>query len=124
MTDYVVYHKAERMGYRAGDIESLAIYTNKTASGLTGARVWLIAGEGTPRTYRLRATFLIDKIEVSDNPKFKRRLSGTVGQFFDPMPVLNGQPWFPIFVEEQGRFAFGFNAIGNPEAERGFRSHL
>lgn len=124
MTDYVVYHKAELMGYDALDVDKLAIYTKKPASGAIGSRVWLIAGEGSPRKYRLRATFLIGGIEPSDKPPFKSRVSGTDGQFLDPMPLLNSQPWFPAFVEEQGRFAFGFNPIKNADAEKGLRAVL
>lgn len=124
MTDYVVYHKAELMGYNALDVDKLAIYTKKPASGSVGSRVWLVAGEGSPRKYRLRATFLIGGIEPSDKPGFKNLVSGTDGQFLDPMPLLNTEAWFPAFVEEQGRFAFGFNPIRNRDAEEGFRAVL
>ena len=124
MTDYIVYHKAEVMGYPALDVDNLAIYTKKPAAGAIGSRVWLIAGEGSPRTYRLRATFLIGRIEPSDNPAFKNRVTGTDGQLLDPMPLLNGEPWFQAFVEEQGRFAFGFNQIKNSAAESGLRAVL
>jgi hypothetical protein len=121
MTDYIVYHKAEKMGYPALDVGNLAIYTKKPASGAVGSRVWLIAGEGTPRKYFLRASFLIRSIEPSAKPAFTSRVTGTDGQLFDPMPRLDQEPWFPAFVEEQGRFAFGFNRIRNPAAENGLR---
>ena len=124
MTDYIVYHKAEKMGYPALTVSRLAIYTKKQAAGAIGSQVWLIAGEGSPRKYFLRATFLIGGIEPSDKPDFKSRVTGTDGQLLDPMPLLVGEPWFPGFVEEQGRFAFGFNAIRNAAAEKGLRSIL
>lgn len=124
MTDYVVYHKAELMGYNALDVDKLAIYTKKPASGSVGSRVWLVTGEGSPRKYRLRATFLIGGIEPSDKPGFKNLVSGTDGQLLDPMPLLNAEAWFPAFIEEQGRFAFGFNPIRNKDAEKGFRAVL
>ena len=47
MHDYVVYHKAELMGYGALDVNRLAIYTKKPAEDAVGGRVWLIAGEGS-----------------------------------------------------------------------------
>lgn len=111
MDDYVVYHKAEKMGYPAINIHNLAIYTKKPADGIKGSRIWLIAGEGNPRKYYLRATFLVSSVEPSDKPTFKNRVTGTDGQLLDPMPMLNGEPWLPSFVENQGRFAFGLNPI-------------
>ena len=124
MHDYIVYHKAEKMGYPALDIENLAIYTKKSRKEVRGSRVWLIAGEGRPRRYYLRATFLINSIEASDKPEFTGRITGTDGQLLDPMPLLNSESWFPTFVEEQGRFAFGFNRIKNPAAIEALRKIL
>lgn len=124
MANYVVYHKAEKMGYPALDIHNLAIYTKKPTNGKKGNRIWLIAGEGTPRKYYLRATFAIGNVEPSDNPAFTTRVTGTDGQLLDPMPLLSGEVWFPDFVEEQGRFAFGFNQIKNADAERRLRAIL
>jgi hypothetical protein len=124
MTDYVVYHKAELMGLPAVDVGNLAIYTKKSADGAIGSRVWLIAGEESPRKYFLRATFLVNGIEPSDRAAFKHLVTGIDGQLLDPMPSLNKEPWFPAFVEEQGRFAFGFNQIKNSAAEAGLRAVL
>lgn len=124
MSDYVVYHKAERMGYPALDIENLAIYTNKPTNGTNGNRIWLIAGEGRPRKYFLRATFLINSVESSEKPEFTTRVIGTDGQLLDPMPLLNEESWFASFVEEQGRFAFGFNQIKNAKAVEALRKIL
>jgi hypothetical protein len=124
MTDYIVYHKAELMGYSALDVENLAIYTNKDASGSTGGRVWLITGEGRPRKYFLRATFLIRSIEGSDKANFKHRITGTDGHLLDPMPLLNMEPWFVAFSKEQGSFGFGFNKIKNTLAQDGLRKLL
>jgi hypothetical protein len=111
MYDYVVYHKAEKMGYPAIDINNLAIYTNKPTDGTVGSRIWLIAGEGNPRQYYLRATFLVGSVDKSDKPEFKSRVTGTDGQLLDPMPLLNKEAWLPSFVKQQGSFAFGFNRI-------------
>jgi hypothetical protein len=124
MHDYVVYHKAEKMGYPAIDIDNLAIYTKKPTEGTKGSRIWLIAGEGSPRRYYLRATFSIGSVEPSDKPAFKYRVVGTDGQLLDPMPMLNGETWLPSFVEEQGRFAFGFNRIKNATVVEALRKVL
>jgi len=63
MLDYVVYHKAEVMGYEVIDVDNLAFYTKKSTKGVIGSRVWLIAGEGSPRKYKLRAMFIVSAIE-------------------------------------------------------------
>jgi len=124
MLDYVVYHKAEKMGYPALDINNLAIYTRKPTNGKKGGRIWLIAGEGSPRRYYLRGTFLIGNVEPSDKLEFKNCVTGSDGQLLDPMPLLNGEEWLPAFVEEQGRFAFGFNQIRNHHVAEGLRRIL
>lgn len=122
--DYVVYHKAEKMGYSALDIDNLAIYTKRSTSGAKGSRIWLIAGEGSPRRYYLRATFLVGAVEPSDKAEFTSRVTGTDGQLLDPMPLLNNEAWFPSFVEEQGRFAFGFNRIRDAAVSTALRGIL
>lgn len=124
MLDYVVYHKAEKMGYPALDVNHLAVYTKKSTAGTVGSRIWLIAGEGSPRRYYLRASFLIKSFAASDRADFSTVLTGTDGQLLDPMPLLNVEPWMKDFVEGQGRFAFGFNQIKSPEAVAGLRKLL
>jgi hypothetical protein len=124
MVDYVVYHKAEKMGYPVLDVGHLAVYTKKPTDGTAGSRIWLIAGEGSPRSYFLRATFLIKSVEHSDRPDFISLITGTDGQLLDPMPQLNGEPWMKDFVKEQGRIAFGFNRIKNCAALDGLRNLL
>lgn len=112
------------MGYPVIDVNKLAIYTKKLVNEKSVGRVWLIAGEGSPRKYYLRATFIIKNVEPSENLLFTNRVSGTDGQLLDPMPLLNSEPWFSVFVKEQGRFAFGFNKIKNSAAIDGLRKIL
>lgn len=119
MRDYVVYHKAERMGLMAIDVDQLVVYTNKDVSSAIGARVWLLTGEGRPRIYRLRSTFIVSRVTVSDRPGFNTKVTGKDGRLLDPMPVLNDEPWFCDFREKQGNFAFGFQQIGDPVVEAG-----
>lgn len=124
MADYVVYHKAEVMGYRVIDVDKLAIYTNKLASGVVGNRVWLITGEGKPRTYKLRAVFLASEVGDSDKAAFKTRVSGKAGHFFDPMPQLDKETWFNDLKASQGNFAFGLAPITVPTAQAGLERFL
>lgn len=119
MQHFVVYHNPDVMGYPALDVERLAIYTNKRRSDATGCRIWLITGEGKPRQYKLRSTFIVEAISPSDKPQFGARIIGKEGHLFHPMPVLNGEPWFAPFLKKQGNFAFGFQPINDGEVEAG-----
>lgn len=57
MADFVVYHSPDRMGYSADTVRGFSILTNKNVPSVVGSRVWLLTGEGTPRTYYLRGHF-------------------------------------------------------------------
>ena len=124
MTDFVVYHKPEVMGYDAINVDNLAIYTNKSSTSAVGGRVWLLTGEGSPRIYRLRSTFLVSEIVPSDKAGFKTKIIGKDGRLLDPMPALNSEPWFKEFVQKQGNFAFGFQPINDTAAQAGLRAVL
>lgn len=95
MPEYVVYHNPKVMGYNVLDVERLAIYTNKRPADAVGARVWLVTGEGSPRVFKLRSTFIVSGVGDSDKPEFKARIYGKEGHLFHPMPILNAEPWFP-----------------------------
>ncbi len=122
MADYVVYHNPDVMGYGALDVGDLSIYTNKDPGNVAGSRVWLLTGEGSPRKFLLRATFLISEVRKSDRPEFKTRVLGKAGTLMHPMPVLNDEPWFNQFKKSQGNFAFGFQPIGEPDAVAGLHA--
>lgn len=122
MTDYVVYHNPDVMGYGALDVDNLSIYTNKDPGNVIGSRVWLLTGEGSPRRFLLRATFLVSEVGRSDRPQFRTRVFGKAGTFMHPMPVLNDEPWFIQFKKSQGNFAFGFQPISESDAVAGLHA--
>lgn len=124
MTDFVVYHNPDVMGYPAIDVDRLAIYTDKKPGSIAGSRVWLLTGEGKPRTFRLRATFVVASVEPSDKPEFETKILGKAGELLDPMPILNEEPWFEAFKRNHGNFAFGFQPIGDPASVVGLKSVL
>jgi hypothetical protein len=111
VTDFLVYHNPDRMGFPASEVDVLSIVTNRSASGAKGARVWLVTGDGQPRAFSLRGYFVVDEVAKSTHPDFKIEVSGTAGELFDPMPRLDGEDWFPEFKRSQGNFAFGFQPI-------------
>ena len=109
------------MGYPALDVDNLSIYTKKSVTATEGDWIWLIAGEGGPREYYLRAVFKFHKYAPSEKPDFTHRVSGRFGQLFDPMPKLTEQPWFPALLKSQGNFAFGFSQITQSDVLNGLR---
>lgn len=111
------------MGYTATDVNALSILTSKRPKGaLTGNRVWLLTGEGTPRTFYLRGTFLVSDVEDSGAPDFGTVILGKDGAMFSSMFVLNHELWFPGFRRNQGNFAFGFQSINDPMALAGLHA--
>ena len=104
-------------------MDRLVSYTNKPVSLPKNAedRIWLVAGEGSPTQYFLRATFLIAKVEESDKPGFEYLVTGKDGQLFEPMPLISKEAWFPEFRKKQGNFAFGFNIIKQSDVQDGLR---
>lgn len=120
MSEYVVYHNPDAMGYPADAVDRLAIVTDKSASGAEGARIWLLTGEGTPRTFYLCGWFTATKISPDPNGRFANMVEGEAGALLRKRrwPVLNHLPWFPAFKESQGNFAFGFQPISQSEVVR------
>ncbi|HWE62422.1 MAG TPA: hypothetical protein VHB98_11980, partial [Chloroflexota bacterium] len=59
---FVQYHNPDKMGHAHELSDDLCILTNKPYSLLTtlpGNLVWLIGGEGRPRTYSLCYVFVV-----------------------------------------------------------------
>lgn len=122
MADLVVYHNPDSMGYPATEVVTPVVLTNKRISRrVVGSRLWLLTGEGQPRRYFLRATFLVTEVEASDAERFRTRISGQQAQFFAPMIDLTDEDWFAAFRRGQGNFAFGCQVIRDPRACEGLR---
>jgi hypothetical protein len=88
------------------------IVTNKLppTSGVLGRRVWLIVGEGIPRRYYLRQTFITDEIQPAPIDGFEHLVRGRHGRRFRALRI-DTEPWFREFQRSQGNFAFGLNPI-------------
>jgi hypothetical protein len=117
MRDFLVYHNPDSMRTSVMNVPALAIVTDKTAGNATGDRVWLMTGEGAPRTFFLRSYFIVDQMDSGNG--FKTRLSGAVGKAFDPMIELNGEEWFRDFKKRLGNFAWGLQRIKDVRFIRG-----
>jgi hypothetical protein len=120
MKDFAVYHNPDVMGLSVEKIDGLSIVTDKKVSDMQGHRVWLMTGEGRPRTFLLRSYFIVDRFEIGDG--YQTKLSGKDGRVFDPMLELNKEEWFDDFKRSQGNFAFGLQRIKDEEFIRGLEA--
>ena len=101
------------MGYSADEIAELCIVTNKPVNNLIGDRVWLIQGEGRPRKYVLRGTFVVDSTGHDMDDGFRYIVRGRDGELFRPPIPIGTLPWFHTFKQTQGNFAFGLQRISD-----------
>jgi hypothetical protein len=115
MGDFVLYHKSERMGYAAEEVEQFCIVTKKNIPGVIGSRVWIIAGTGTPRTFQLVGCFIAaERTQITD-AGFSWRVTAPVSAGIrlpdGAWPTLNREPWWKEFQASQSNFSFGLQAI-------------
>ena len=120
--NYLVYHSPDSMGWTADEIEDFAIVTNKSTVDVIGDKIWLITGEGRPRKYSLVGWFIADSVGRSGDSAFGKRISGTQGTWFQPMPRFDGEEWFADFRRSQGNFAFGLQPINDQRFIRGLEA--
>lgn len=111
MKHFVSYHNADKMGYAYEDAIPFSVGTKKSVDGLVGNRVWSISGEGQPRTYRLRDTYMVDALGSSEQDEFVSVARGSSGTVFDPPIMLNRMTWFPAFLKSQSNFSLGLQQI-------------
>lgn len=126
MRHFVQYHNPDRVGPLPAVPDDLSVYTNKPFSlvaALPGHTIWLIAGEGRPRTYSLCYAFVVDEIGESPHPYFAWYARGTEGRVFQPAPCLDHEPWFGAFLRRQANFSLGLREL-RPEDVIWLSRHL
>jgi len=72
-----------------------------------------IQGEGRPRKYALRGTFVVDSIGPDTDDGFRFIVRGREGELFRPPIPIGTLPWFHRFKQTQGNFAFGLQRISD-----------
>ena len=126
MAEFVVYHHPERMGYPADSVRGFSLLTNKNLPSVVGSRVWLLTGEGSPRTYYLRGYFTPTRRMRTEEAGFAWLVEGprTSGIKLPRYrwPVLNDTDWFRDFRRSQGSFAFGLQAVREKRYVRGLEA--
>jgi hypothetical protein len=120
MTNYLAYHNPERMQIPGLEVRDLCVLTNHPGKCERGDRVWMITGEEHPRRYYLRLYFTVKTVTKSAQTEFSFEVSGNDGRFFDPMPCLDSETWFPELLRKMANFSLGFQPINNAEVARGF----
>jgi hypothetical protein len=114
MKHYVAYHNAEKRGFSCTESDDeglMTIVTNGSLEGVLGSRVWLINGEGKPRTFSLCSTFVVEEVWENTGDEYRNCATGEGGVIFRPPIPLNGLDWFADLVKSQYNFQFGVREI-------------
>jgi hypothetical protein len=128
MSSFASYHNPDTMGCRADRVKGFRVSTSKSLSNIIGGRVWLITGEGKPRTYYLVGVFTAKTRTISKDPGFDWIIEGPTSSG-TRLPRrawvrLNDEPWFPDFRKSQGNFGFGVQPIYNASLVAGLEAAL
>lgn len=119
MKHFISYHNADKMGYTYEEARPFSVGTTKSVDRLLHNRIWSVSGEGQPRSYYLRDTWIADEIGPSEQEDFVNYAHGSEGFVFDPPVHLNPLPWFPAFLKSQSNFSLGLQPIKDE-----FAAHL
>jgi hypothetical protein len=98
------------MGYSFDEAMPFSVVTSKSVERLKGERIWSISGEGKPRRYFLRDTWIVQECGRSEQSHFHNFAMGH-GETFDPPVQLGELPWFASFLKSQGNFSLGLQQI-------------
>lgn len=111
---FVQYHNPDKPGHSHKLSDEFRILTGKPYGmlrTLPGNIVWLIGGEGRPRTYSLCSVFVVDEIGESDEPAFRWYARGTNGRLFRPPLRIDHDPWFGPFLHRNANFSLGLREL-------------
>jgi hypothetical protein len=115
MADFVVYHNPDRMGYSARKVTAFRVVTNKDVPLIIGSRIWLITGDGRPRTYSLIGHLTAMNRRRNAQTGFAWEISAPLSAGIQipasQWPELNHEPWWDDFLASQGNFGFGLQII-------------
>lgn len=121
MRHFLQYHNAEVQGPlhlhgRPG------IFTAKPVQALLGDQIWLVSGEGRPRTYYLNGTFQVTELSHAGDEDQMNEVWGSDAERWFQMPVrIDTEPWFEELRRATGNFAFGLQRIKDVRITQGLR---
>jgi hypothetical protein len=124
MRHMIQLHNTEKEGYRPSDLgpaeidgkKCATIYTRKRLREETvqGNRVWVIRTDGTPRSYFLCYTFIVDKMDKTENPFCVYGHEG-ITSFEPEIPLDHRVGWFKHLYERMNNFSLGFSFLLDEE---------
>lgn len=125
MRHFVQYHNADSMGPYQRDPggRRCGIVTNKSVKQLLGDFVWLITGDGTPKSYFLCEAFVVDDIDEKPGP-LGNEAKAVHGRAFKRRIPIDKKPWFKLLRRRTGNFGFGLQRIKDQEVIRGLMELL
>ena len=109
MQHFVQYHNVDKEGPCSANSTRMKIYTRKAVGGLVGNRVWLISGQGRPRTYELVGSFLVR--EIGENPDGTNFAEGQTIAAFKPSIPIGEMDWFALLKRATNSFSFGLTRL-------------
>jgi hypothetical protein len=87
------------------------IITRKKLNDLIGNCIWLIEGDGVPRSYFLKQVFIAEQVEIIEDEYFYFRITGRNGRLFQPLIELTNYPWFKDMKLHLGNFSLGLSGL-------------
>jgi hypothetical protein len=111
MEHFIQYRNPDIWGHDDRASGPLQVYTTKPVTRLPGNTIWLIAGEGRPRRYYLRAIFVVDEVGPAEDRRFRYFARGSHGSRFVPPIPLSQEAWFPDFRRRVQNFSLGLRAM-------------
>ena len=127
MSDYVVYHNCEGMGYSLSDRKEgftgrlpFRILTAKDTSRLVGHTVWLVEGSHKKirkgKTYYLCARFVAEKAWADDDYQYAGAKSGN--DYRQKFCLNDYEPWFSAFRGRMANFSLGLQKISDEDVAK------
>ena len=119
MTDYVLYHTHDVMDIHLRDAKDFRAATSRDTD-VTGQRVWLIVGKGSPREYFLVGYFTPERRSKAPQGQgdfewiLEAPVSAGVQLKRHQWVPLKGLKWFHGFLTSQRNFDAGLNPITDP----------
>lgn len=141
---YLGYHSTAAMSYGFDEARKFTLVTSNEAEvkeigallqqgGRTEAAIWVIEGQppqvrGERTEYYLREVFHPRRIEKAEpehyagaRKRYEFSLTGeNDGHEFERPILLNDEPWFQAFFEDNGRFAFGLRRLRDSTVKEHF----
>lgn len=115
MRHFIGYHNAEKMKYSSTTLTEPKLKTGKKVTGLGGATVWLIAGEGASRKdYFIASKFIVTDCDEGLYPgtKHPNQVSG-IGALYKLSKPISGTKLLDDIKSETNNFRNGFHEIGS-----------